>query len=499
MVNPTLRLQTLSLKRIAHLFRFQNASASFTISTLHLPFHTRTFTAHADILKHSFPLSFRWRTDLTTFFSSPVIIAEPPLHPHCILSEKLAFNRFIMRSKTKSFGLLPPEQFLIHRTLESLFCKEGFHWRVKRRAELLLSFTPLQARVLLRLFRHIPVDWVSCLSSFFFSTIFCASYPFAHFSYDTFSCFLKIVPADSFSPVTRGIVCTLDASSSILTVSDSPPQPFPTSLLSPIATKENLFLCHLSDSVAVGLRISFLKNGVQPSHSQLLQILRPPSHVPYLAKWSSLVPFAINWPLSLQQRRASFIPHKARDVLLRIHARNIQVAPRLHLSDVPPLCASCSPAVDESLLHCFFECPASSPIVASLVRVLSVFFSFSIVHPAQLLFALSCLPKDGFPFTVLSAISFQRIWLNRCGKRFDRQSVSPQALLFLILDDFSVACNRHFSTLKLSNSKKGKKIFEKHLQTASHPPFFLFSPQQFPLIHPYFKSLWLRCEPFHPP
>ena len=97
-VNPMVRLQVLSLQRIAHLFRFKNDAASFSISTLHLPFHTRTFTSHLDILKHDFPLSFRWRSDLSAFFSSPTVISEPPLHPECILSEKLAFNRFILRT-----------------------------------------------------------------------------------------------------------------------------------------------------------------------------------------------------------------------------------------------------------------------------------------------------------------------------------------------------------------------------------------------------------------
>ena len=497
-VDPAVRLQALSLQRIAHLFRFKNDAASFSISTLHLPFHTRTFTSHCDVLRHDFPLSFRWKSDLSAFFSSLSVIAEPPLHPDCILSEKLAFNRFILRTQTKSFGLLSAERFLIHRTLGSLFIRDGSHWRVKRRSELLCSFSPSQARVLLRLYRCIPASWVSCLSSFFFSPVFCSSFPFAHFSYDRFSCFVKIVPCDSFSFFTLGIVCVLDSLTSLLTVSESPPLSFPTSLLCPVAARGHKYLCHLSDPLAIGLRISFLQNGVQPSHAQLLRLLRPSSRVPYLEKWSSLVPFFIDWPLTIQQRRASFIPHKARDVLLRVHARNIQVAPRLHLSSISPLCSSC-PDVEESLFHCFFECPVVSPIIASLVRILTVFFSISISHPAQLLFAFADLPRDGFPFTILSAISFQRLWLNRCDKRYDRSSVSAQALLFLILDDFHIACSRHFSTLQLSQSKKGKKVFDKHVLAASSPPFLLFTSGHFPLLHPQFKGLWLQCERFHPP
>ena len=73
-------------------------------------------------------------------------------------------------------------------------------------------------------------------------------------------------------------------------------------------------------------------------------------------------------------------------------------------------------------------------------------------HPAQLLFAFPGLPKDGFPFTLLSSIAFHRIWLNRCAARFERDHVPPRVLLGLILDDFSTACWEHFSTLRLSRS-----------------------------------------------
>ena len=269
--------------------------------------------------------------------------------------------------------------------------------------------------------------------------------------------------------------------------------------MSPVATREDLLLCHLSDPIAVGLRISFLSFDIQPSHSQLVNISPKLSRVLYPEKWSSLLPFETDWPLTFQQRRASFIPHKARDVLIRIHARNIQVAPRLHIPDVSLLCASCPGSSEESLTHCFLECAAASPIIGSLARTLSSFFSIPVRHPAQLLFAFTGLPKDGFPFTLLSSIAFHRIWLNRCAARFERDHVPPRVLLGFILDDFSTACCRHFSTLRLLRTKKGKKTVESHMEALAPPPLLLFSPQGIPLLHPQFKHIWLFCEPFHPP
>ena len=145
-MDPSVRLKALSLQRVSNLFRFHNEAASFTISTLHLPLFTSTFISHADILRLPFPFSLRWRLDLTTLFSSPVTILEPPLHPFCLLSQQLSFSRVILRSCTKPFGLHPSERFLVRLTLNSLFCREGFHWRVKKRAELLCSFSAAQCK-----------------------------------------------------------------------------------------------------------------------------------------------------------------------------------------------------------------------------------------------------------------------------------------------------------------------------------------------------------------
>ena len=118
-------------------------------------------------------------------------------------------------------------------------------------------------------------------------------------------------------------------------------------------------------------------------------------------------------------------------------------------------------------------------------------------HPAQLLFAFSGLPKNGFPFTLLSSMAFHRIWLNRCAARFER--VPPRVLLGFIIDDFSNACCRHFSALRLSRTKKGKKTLKSHMEASATPPLLLFSPQGITLLHAQFKHIWLFCEPFHPP
>ena len=93
LINPCLRLQALSLQRIAHLFRFNHPCATYCRGLLPLPFHTLSFLAHPRILSSPFPFSTRWRATLQHLFSSSIRFLPPPLHPLVLHSTALYFAR----------------------------------------------------------------------------------------------------------------------------------------------------------------------------------------------------------------------------------------------------------------------------------------------------------------------------------------------------------------------------------------------------------------------
>ena len=75
-----------------------------------------------------------------------------------------------------------------------------------------------------------------------------------------------------------------------------------------------------------------------------------------------------------------------------------------------------------------------------------------------------------------SSIAFQRIWLQCRDARFHRDHVPSRALLGFIFDDSSTTYScQTFSTLRLSWSKKGKKILKSHVEAATTRPLLLFS------------------------
>ena len=138
--------------------------------------------------------------------------------------------------------------------------------------------------------------------------------------------------------------------------------------------------------------------------------------VPYLEKWSSLIPLQIDWPLTIHQHLRSFIK------LLMFFYALMLVMFILHLISIfriflAPICSSCL-EMEEYLFHCFFFTVLLS---LSWLRVLCGFFFFFFA------FAFANFPWDGSSFTILSSISFQCILLNRCDSRFDRLCAEMQA------------------------------------------------------------------------
>ena len=305
------------------------------------------------------------------------------------------------------------------------------------------------------------------------------------------------------------------------------------------------FFCSPISPFSILHRLSSIDPISLPSHKQIMSRITPiPSPVSAMIKWDNSLPFPINWPLSISQRLSPFIPPRAGDVMLRIHCRTLQTASRLHTDLIPLECLNCKrprsrsftledvnpilspmegftsfelygesqfihniPAVaapaflcsEESLSHCLLTCPKITPIIESIKRVLLLHFSVSIDYASELLFALPSLPGDGFPISLLQALSFYHIWLARCEKRFNNRLLHPKAILQIILTAFVSGCEAHFLQLRHSRSRAKQKELREHAKIVTEYKIFHFSSSLIPFIHPKFKQHWLLCQNFHPP
>ncbi|CAI5517873.1 unnamed protein product [Closterium sp. Naga37s-1] len=84
-------------------------------------------------------------------------------------------------------------------------------------------------------------------------------------------------------------------------------------------------------------------------------------------KWSEEWGKVIDWKRVIRVRDSAVLPNRARDVLLRLHCRNLQVGVRLKfLEEVAcPYCGE-----EETAESCLFGCPRIQPVVQELLKAL---------------------------------------------------------------------------------------------------------------------------------
>ena len=290
----------------------------------------------------------------------------------------------------------------------------------------------------------------------------------------------------------------------------------------PLYTRKNTVIASTLDPIGLIYRTNIASNLSFQKHNQILKSLYTCEPPPYQAKWLNIDP-KIKWDLAIKQRRSAFIPHKEKDILLRVHCNTLPTAQRLHLPNVPPECDFCllpnaqptphqitdylltpsntpNPIPKEETLHHFlFECPASTPIINSLKNVVFNHLGTAVSAPSQLLFPIPHTPKHGFPFILLVSTAIRQMWLNRCNRRFEHTQRHPKSLLFVILHLFRVYCTSYLNSLKEKKTKKSKHLLTTYLKSATKYQFLYLTPSGSVSLHPNLVRTWLLTEPTHPP
>ena len=533
-INPDLLLTVFSIKRILALFRPHNHWAAYSRSILPLPFNTLTFTAHKSILlSKDISLSTRWRWDLNNYFASDPSITRPPLFPPVLLKEYLAYNRFIMRTNSKPFGTTKDAHFLLMEALriaDIVTPTSNITWRFLSPSELYVKFPRSKASILCSLIECIPLSWHRCLERFSYDEAFCTEYPHVLLELNNEFFFFEVLSTNEMSSLALVQPLNYNQTTTELSPCNKAPFSLPIECLRPIITIKSKYFCPITDPSAIVFRLPYLKDGAPPRQKHLLSLLAPPPFTPrYFALWESLTHSPIDWPLAIQQRNAYFIPPRARETLFKIHAFNLPLASRLHSKHIPLACFSCkrprlvplppspsctspiasSPqdsdpdtldaASSESLTHFLFDCPSTAPILQSLSRTLNTHFSTQIQRPAALLFPIPSLPQDGFPFTLLLAVSLHTAWLERCEVRFGRAKPSSIKTLRKSLYLFLEACSTYFSPNNKYRTKKKQKILKRHSLYAIAHKILIIPPHGKVELHPSFSHTWLYDTPYNPP
>ncbi|CAI5468628.1 unnamed protein product [Closterium sp. Yama58-4] len=114
-VAPSTQIRALATQRALRRFGV-SPSEEVARTAVCLPFGTHCFLAHPAILQSGIlPIDTPSRSlaELQALIDISPGISPPRLNPMCIMAEPTAFNRFILKSNGKPFGILPRERFLL--------------------------------------------------------------------------------------------------------------------------------------------------------------------------------------------------------------------------------------------------------------------------------------------------------------------------------------------------------------------------------------------------
>ncbi|CAI5928559.1 unnamed protein product [Closterium sp. NIES-65] len=152
--------------------------------------------------------------------------------------------------------------------------------------------------------------------------------------------------------------------------------------------------------------------------------------------WEESLGRPIDWGRVIGVRDSPALPNRARDVMLRIHSRNLQVGERLHFLGAGVACPHCGEK--ETLEHGLFLCSRIQPVVRALLKALRM------LNPHRKIESLGDVvfrkegTASGFPEATITAIVFHRIWVERCDAVFERSKFRARRALRRIAASFQL-------------------------------------------------------------
>ncbi|CAI7809241.1 unnamed protein product, partial [Closterium sp. NIES-53] len=159
------------------------------------------------------------------------------------------------------------------------------------------------------------------------------------------------------------------------------------------------------------------KGGELTSLKTLRKAIGVPAEKPkQQVRWEKVYGGAVNWAKVITTRDSMVVPSWAREVLLRLHSRNLQVGARLPFLGDLARCPHCG--ADETEDHCLMTCQEVGGVVGKLQAALKMFGAKEEAKSAGDLLFRNTSTKSSFPELTLVAITVHQLWLERCGAVF---------------------------------------------------------------------------------
>ncbi|CAI5948000.1 unnamed protein product [Closterium sp. NIES-65] len=164
----------------------------------------------------------------------------------------------------------------------------------------------------------------------------------------------------------------------------------------------------------------------------------------------------IEWKGVIKQRDSLATPARAREILLRLHCRNLQVGERLFFMEEKVVCPHCE--AEETLEHCLLGYPAIQKVVRFLRRGLAEMNPLLNWQGLEDVLFMQKSMKSGFPESSFIATTLHQVWLARCDASRWNIKFQPKKVMRMAVVKFVAHARVYYLARQVAARKHGVAV-----------------------------------------
>ncbi|CAI6012723.1 unnamed protein product [Closterium sp. NIES-65] len=164
----------------------------------------------------------------------------------------------------------------------------------------------------------------------------------------------------------------------------------------------------------------------------------------------------IEWKGVIKQRDSLATPARAREILLRLHCRNLQVGERLFFMEEKVVCPHCE--AEETLEHCLLGYPAIQKVVRFLRRGLAEMNPLLNWQGLEDVLFMQKSMKSGFPESSFIATTLHQVWLARCDASRWNIKFQPKKVMRMAVVKFVAHARVYYLARQVAAQKHGVAV-----------------------------------------
>ncbi|CAI5967350.1 unnamed protein product [Closterium sp. NIES-65] len=424
LICPEKRVDSIAIRCVCKLVLKPNSVRKWLAEkAAEMPLELDTIFAHRSLLDHWEKGSERWKKLIKKFWVSPLCKPRAPTNRWEVEQEHLAFNPNIPFRGASPFGNQKGTEALLGIRMGDLIVKarDGTS-ELKKLAALARELGCREkAKWVLRAFNAAPATWKEMVLTKLTSEEIVATVKLLRSSNSATGGFTYWKVGEARGDTVEGILCDIEDGGNFSPYEGNLKMYFNLRSGVPMFTEGSAFLGPMGD-VRTKLLLSAACEGGELITLKGIRKVLTDSAGPQeeQRRWEGQRR-VIEWDRVIELRDSLVTPRRAREILIRLHCRNLQVGSTLFFMGV--VCPHCQG--EETPDHCLLDCLAVQGVADVMRHGLEIMCPGLAWQDLEDLLFMQRSTRSGFPEGTWIATFLHQVWLARCNAVWRNEAFQP--------------------------------------------------------------------------